>query len=72
MTDDDTPEVEDKDAAKQAIYYALNSEYCVLEFSEMESGDIHIVDITEHVEQLEQKHVNSEPDSPLDLRTADE
>lgn len=71
MTDDDNPEVVDKDAAKEAIYYALNSEYCVLEFSEVENGDIHIADITDHVEQLEKMHVNSDTGSPLDLRTVD-
>jgi hypothetical protein len=48
----------DKDAAREAIHYALNSEHCVLEFKETEDG-MRIVDITDHVEAMEQKINNA-------------
>jgi hypothetical protein len=43
----------DKDAAREAIHYALNSDYCVLEFEETDDG-MQILDITDHVRQLEE------------------
>lgn len=43
----------DKDAAREAIHYALNSDYCVLEFQQSDDG-MRIVDITDHVKQLEE------------------
>lgn len=48
----------DKDSAREAIYYALNSDYCVLEFKEGADG-MRIVDITDHVEALEEKVNNA-------------
>lgn len=48
------PELEDKPQAVQAITYALNSEHCVLDFTEDENGEMVITDITEHVESLEE------------------
>jgi hypothetical protein len=48
----------DKDAAREAIHYALNSDYCVLEFEETDDG-MRIVDITDHVEALEEKINNA-------------
>lgn len=48
------PELEDQPQAAQAITYALNSEHCVLEFSENENGEMQIMDVTDHFEALEQ------------------
>lgn len=43
------------DKGKQILAYAMNSEHCVLEFSELDNGEMHVVDITDHVEALEEK-----------------
>ena len=49
------PEV-DTPVGKQMLAYAMNKdEDVVLEFSENESGEKVIVDITDHVSQLERK-----------------
>lgn len=50
---------EDKDEAREAIHYALNSDHCILDFSKNDSGDMVIAEITEHVEQLEEMHTNA-------------
>lgn len=60
-------EMEDQDAAREAIHYALNSdEYTVLEFDRMDNDTITINDITEHVRQLERLQNGSDPAEPLD------
>lgn len=59
-------EFEDREAAKEAIYHALNSDYCVLEFDRMDDGTINIADLTEHVRQLERLHNNNDPAEPID------
>lgn len=41
---------------KQILAHAMAQEYCVLEFSEMDDGSHRIVDITEHVEALEEQN----------------
>lgn len=64
MTED--VEIEDKDAAREAIHYALNSEHTVLEFTELDNGKMNIVDITEHHRQLEKMHANNDPAEPID------
>lgn len=45
---------------KEILAHAMNKEYCVLEFSEMDDGSMQIADITEHVEALEEQ-VNGRP-----------
>jgi len=52
MGDDGSPLQSDK--GKQMLAHALSNEYCVLEFNEMDDDTMHVVDITEHVEQLEE------------------
>lgn len=39
---------------KKMLAHALSNEYCVLEFNELDDGTMHVVDITEHVKQLEE------------------
>jgi predicted NUDIX family phosphoesterase len=47
---------ENEPAAKQAITYALNTDdRTVLEFQRTEAGEVRILDITDHVDALEQK-----------------
>lgn len=57
---------------KEIIKYAMGSEYTVLEFSVLEDGDFMVTDITDHVRQLEQMHINNDPAEPMDLRTSGE
>jgi hypothetical protein len=40
---------------KEILAHAVNKEHCVIEFSEMDDGSMHIADITEHVERLEEQ-----------------
>lgn len=48
------------DKGKEILAYAMEKEHCVLEFSEMDDGTMHIADITKHVEKLEEQ-VNGRP-----------
>lgn len=54
---------------KEIIKYAMGSEYTVLEFTVLEDGDFMVTDITDHVRQLEQMHINNDPAEAMDLRT---
>lgn len=45
----------DSPKGKQILAYAFEEGDCVLEFNEMDDGSLHVVDITEHVRQLEEK-----------------
>lgn len=58
MTDDGVPMRSDK--GKEILAHAMAQEYCVLEFSKMDDGSHRIVDITDHVEALEEKVNNAE------------
>jgi hypothetical protein len=40
---------------KEILAHAVNKEHCVIEFSEMDDGSMHIADITKHVERLEEQ-----------------
>lgn len=51
-TDDGVPMR--SETGKEILLHAMSKEYCVLEFNTMDDGTEHIVDITEHVEQLEE------------------
>lgn len=53
---------------KQILAHITSKDYGVLEFNKMDDGTIMVCDITEHVEQLEEMHVNS-GGSPTELRT---
>lgn len=57
---------------KEILAYAFNSEYCVLEFTELDDGEMHVTDVTDHLRQLEQMHINNDPAAPMDLRTTDD
>jgi len=48
----------DGERGKQILAYAMNEGDVVLEFNEMDDGSLHVVDITEHVRQLERMHTN--------------
>lgn len=39
---------------KQMLAHAMSKDYCVLEFQEPEDGEMRVLDITDHVEQLEE------------------
>lgn len=45
----------DSEKGKEILAHAMNKEYCVIEFSEMDDGSMQIADITEHVEKLEEQ-----------------
>lgn len=51
---------------KEIIAYAMNSEYCVLEFTEMDDGSMTVADVTDHLRQLEEMHANNDPAEPVD------
>lgn len=53
MTDEGVPMRSDR--GKEILAHAMAQEHCVLEFSQMDDGSHRIVDITKHVEALEQK-----------------
>lgn len=53
----------DSEKGKEILAHAMASEYCVLEFNEMDDGSMNVVDITEHVRQLEEK-VNNDWNPP--------
>lgn len=59
-------EYEDQDAAREAIHYALNSDYTVLEFNLLDNGEMDIAEITKHVRQLERLHNDNDPAKPMD------
>ena len=42
------------DKGKQILVHAMNKEHCVLEFTEQPDGEMHVMDITDHVEALEE------------------
>jgi len=48
---------------KEILIHAMSNEYCVLEFKEMDNGEHRVMDITEHVEQLEKKVENKDYDA---------
>lgn len=48
------------DTGKSILVHAMSSEYCVLEFKEMDDGEHRVMDITDHVEQLEKKVENKD------------
>ena len=48
------------DKGKEILAHVMEKEHCVLEFSEMDDGTMHIADITKHVEKLEEQ-VNGRP-----------
>lgn len=54
MTDPEDGVPMRSDRGKEILAHAMSKEYCVLEFSEMDDGSHRIVDITDHVETLEQ------------------
>lgn len=51
---------------KEILMHAANSEYCVLEFEEMDDGSMQVRDITEHHRQLERRVLDSDPAAPID------
>lgn len=59
----------DSSVGKQILAHAMAEEYCVLEFTELDDGDLMVADITDHLRQLERKHINNDPAEPMDLRT---
>lgn len=44
------------DRGKEILAHAMSEDYVVLEFSKMDDGSHRIVDITEHVEALEEQN----------------
>lgn len=46
------------DRGKEILAHAMSKEHCVLEFSQMDDGSHRIVDITDHVQVLEEKNKN--------------
>ena len=50
------------DRGKQILVHAMQKEYCVLEFQQMDNGEHRVMDITDHVEQLEKKVENKDYD----------
>lgn len=69
MTDDSTPVRSDK--GKEILAYAMGQSYCVLEFTQLDNGEIMVTDVTDHLRQLEKMHANNDPAAPMDLRTTD-
>lgn len=59
------------ETGKSILAHAMNEEYCVLEFNEMDNGSLAVADITEHVRQLERMHIDNDPAEAMDLRTTD-
>jgi len=47
---------------KEILVHAMQEDYCVLEFTKMDNGEHRVMDITEHVEQLEEKVENKDYD----------
>lgn len=45
----------DTEKGKEILMYAVEKEHCVIEFSKMDDGSMNIIDITEHVERLEEQ-----------------
>lgn len=43
---------------KEILAWAMNQDYCVLEFTKMDDGTTRVMPITDHVEMLEDKYVN--------------
>lgn len=60
------------ETGKSILAHAMNEEYCVLEFNEMDDGSLTVADITEHVRQLERMHIENDPATPMDLRVHEE
>lgn len=56
----------DSPEGKKVIAYAMNNDYCVLEFSELDDGSMYVADITDHLRQLEKMHANNDPAEPMD------
>lgn len=40
---------------KEILAYATSREYCILEFAELDNGEMSVADITDHVEELEEQ-----------------
>jgi len=44
---------EDRTAAEEALLHAMSKDYCVLEFKVLDNGERRIMEITDHVQELE-------------------
>jgi hypothetical protein len=63
------PDAVESAPGKQALLYAMNSDYCVLEFRERDDGTMVVMEITEHLEQLEEMYANENETDDIGLRT---
>lgn len=62
----------DSSIGKQILAHAMAEEYCVLEFTELDDGELMVADITDHLRQLERMHINNDPEEPMDMRAVDD